>query len=238
MRPVTSSDSGTNPPPGVSTAPCTTSGWLFVCSGNRRVSPFWRSCAWPSVSASTRPSSASWTLSICGRYPSATRIAWSCLAAAAIHFFPYAEYRGLADRSRSLAGLAASEPEESDLSFEGNGALMGAEPVSGSYAAVLGARTLLGRWFVREDEPAAVISYNAWQRLFHRDPHVLGKTVRSESHTYTVVGVTPPEFGGIYMPLRIDLWVPFRFWAGDNAEHMRVMAFGSLKRGVTLSQAS
>ncbi len=150
----------------------------------------------------------------------------------------YAEYRGLADRSRSLAGLAASEPEESDLSFEGNAALIGAEPVSGSYAAVLGARTLLGRWFVREDEPAAVISYNAWQRLFHRDPHVLGKTVRSESHTYTVVGVTPPEFGGIYMPLRIDLWVPFRFWAGDNAEHMRVMAFGSLKRGVTLSQAS
>jgi hypothetical protein len=83
-----------------------------------------------------------------------------------------------------------------------------------------------------------VISYNAWQRLFHGDPHVLGKTVRSESHTYTVVGVTPPEFGGIYLPLRIDLWVPFRFWAGDNAEHMRVMVFGSLKRGVTLSQAS
>jgi hypothetical protein len=38
--------------------------------------------------------------------------------------FSYAEYRGLADRSRSLAGLAASEPEESDLSFEGNAASM------------------------------------------------------------------------------------------------------------------
>jgi len=150
----------------------------------------------------------------------------------------YTEYRGLADRSQSLAGLAASEPEESDLSFEGNAALIGAEPVSGSYAAVLGAQTRLGRWFHREDEPTAVISYNAWQRLFHGDPHVLGKTVRSESHTYTVVGVTPPEFGGIYLPLRIDLWVPFRFWAGDNAERMRVMVFGSLKPGVTLSQAS
>jgi len=119
-----------------------------------------------------------------------------------------AEYRELADRSRSLAELAASEPEESDLGFEGNAALIGAEPVSGNYAAVLGAPTLLGRWFHREDEPAAVISYNAWQRLFHSDPHVLGKTVRSESHTYTVVGVTPPEFGGIYMPLRIDPGCP------------------------------
>jgi putative ABC transport system permease protein len=150
----------------------------------------------------------------------------------------YAEYRGLADRSRLLAGLAASAPEESDLSFEGNAELIGAEPVSGSYAAVLGARPLLGRWFDREDEPAAVIGYNAWQRLFHGDPHVLGKTVRSESRTYTVVGVTPPEFGGIYMPLRIDLWVPFRFWAGDHPEHRRVMAFASLKRGVTAAQAS
>ena len=152
--------------------------------------------------------------------------------------FSYPEYRGLVDRSRSLAGLSASDPEESDLSFEGNAALIGAEPVSGNYAAVLGARTLLGRWFDREDEPAAVISYNAWQRLFHSDPHVLGKTVRSESHTYTVVGVAAPEFGGIYMPLRIDLWVPFRFWAGENAERMDVMVFGTLKRGVTVSQAS
>jgi putative ABC transport system permease protein len=150
----------------------------------------------------------------------------------------YAEYRGLADRSRLLAGLAASDPEESDLSFEGNAALIGAEPVSGSYAAVLGARTMLGRWFDREDEAAAVISYNAWQRLFHSDPHVLGKTVRSESHTYTVVGVAPPEFGGIYMPLRIDLWVPFGWWAGDRASHTSVMVFGSLKRGVTVSQAA
>jgi predicted permease len=152
--------------------------------------------------------------------------------------FRYAEYRGLADRNQSLAGLAASEPEESDLSFEGNAALIGAEPVSGNYAGVMGARTLLGRWFNREDEPAAVIGYDAWLRLFHGDPKVLGKTVRSESHSYTVVGVASPEFAGIYMPVRIDLWVPFRFWAGENAGRMRVMVFGTLRPGVTLKQAS
>lgn len=152
--------------------------------------------------------------------------------------FSYAEYRGLRDRNRTLDSLAVSEPEESDLSFEGNASLIGAEPVSDNYAATLGARTLLGRWFNREDEPAAVISYGAWQRLLHGDPNVLGKTVRSESHSYTVVGVTPPEFGGIYMPLRIELWVPFRYWAGSNADHMRTMVIGSLKRGVTAAQAS
>jgi predicted permease len=152
--------------------------------------------------------------------------------------FSYPEYRALRDRNRSLEGLAISEPEESDLSFEGNAMLIGAEPVSGNYAAVLGLRTSLGRWFTREDEPAAVIGYHAWQHLFHGDPAVLGKTVRSESHAYTVVGVAPPEFTGIYAPLRIDLWVPFGYWAGASADSRRGMVFGCLRRGVGVSQSA
>jgi predicted permease len=152
--------------------------------------------------------------------------------------FSYPEYRALRDRNQSLEGLAISEPEESDLSFEGNAMLIGAEPVSANYAAVLGARTVMGRWFTRGDEPAAVISYHAWQQLFHGDPAVLGKTIRSESHAYTVVGVAPPEFAGIYAPLRIDLWVPFRYWAGKDADNRRGMVFGCLKRGVGASQAA
>ena len=114
--------------------------------------------------------------------------------------FAYPEYQALRDRNQSLEGLAISDPEESDLSFEGNAMLIGAEPVSANYAAVLGARTIMGRWFAREDEPEAVISYHAWQQPFHGDAGVLGKTIRSESHAYTVVGVAPPEFAGIYAP--------------------------------------
>jgi predicted permease len=151
--------------------------------------------------------------------------------------FSYPEYRALRDRNQSLEGLAISEPEESDLSFEGIAILIGTEPVSADYAAVLGARTIMGRWFTREDEPEAVISYHAWRELFQGDPGVLGKTVRSESHAYTVVGVAPPEFAGIYAPLRIDLWVPFRYWAGKDADNRRGMIFGCLKRGVGVSQA-
>lgn len=152
--------------------------------------------------------------------------------------FSYPEYRALRDRNQSLEGLAISDPEESDLSFEGNAILIGAEPVSANYAAVLGARTILGRWFRRDNEPAAVISYHAWQQLFHQDPAVLGKTVRSESHAYTVVGVAPREFGGIYAPLRIDLWIPFRYWAGNDSENRQGMLFGCLKRGIGVSQAA
>ena len=152
--------------------------------------------------------------------------------------FPYPEYRALRDRSQSLEGLAFSQPEESDLSFEGHASLTGAEPVSANYAAVLGVRTAVGRWFTSEDEPAAVISFHAWQNLFHGDPGVLGKIIRSESHAYTVVGVARPEFAGIYAPLRIDLWVPFRYWAGNHANGRRGMIFACLKRGIGVSQAA
>jgi hypothetical protein len=50
--------------------------------------------------------------------------------------------------------LAISEPEESDLIFDGNAMLIGAELISANYAAVLGARTVMGRWSTRQDEPA------------------------------------------------------------------------------------
>jgi len=160
------------------------------------------------------------------------------LSRGAISWFSYPEYRALRDRNQSIEGLAISGPEESDLSFEGHAMLIGAEPVSANYAAVLGARTFLGRWFTREDVPSAVISYHAWQQLFHGDPGVLGKTIRSESHAYTVVGVAPPEFAGIYAPLRIDLWVPFGYWAGKDADNRRGMVLGCLKPGVGVSQAA
>lgn len=42
--------------------------------------------------------------------------------------------------------------------------------VSANYSAVLGACTIMGRWFTREDQPEDVISYHAWQQLFHGSP--------------------------------------------------------------------
>jgi hypothetical protein len=105
---------------------------------------------------------------------------------------------------------------------------------------VIGVRPFLGRWFEREDERAAVVGYRTWQRLFHADPHILGKRVRSETQWYTIVGVAPPEFAGIYLPLNMDIWVPFQTWArqypGVTAEledraRPRVFVFGQDEAG-------
>jgi predicted permease len=157
------------------------------------------------------------------------------------------EYRDLRDRTQLLTGMAASNPTESSLDFDGETHAAAAEAVSLNYAQVIGVRPFLGRWFEHEDERAAVIGYRTWQRLFHADPHILGKRVRSETQWYTIVGVAPPEFAGIYLPLNMDIWVPFRTWAGqypgmaaelEDRARPRVFVFGRMKPGIAPRQAA
>jgi hypothetical protein len=70
--------------------------------------------------------------------------------------------------SPSCASVLASNPTESSLDFEGSSYLAAAEPVSADYREIIGVRPFFGRWFANADEPEAVISYRAWQRVFHR----------------------------------------------------------------------
>ena len=122
--------------------------------------------------------------------------------------FSYPTYRDFRDRSRTLSGLAASLPSESDLDVDGDSTFVAAEAVSGNYSASSAREPLLDDGSRATPSLSAVISYAAWQRHFNLSPDVLGRTVRSESQSYTVVGVAAREFSGIFSPLRTDLWVP------------------------------
>ena len=159
----------------------------------------------------------------------------------------YPDFRDLRDRTVTLEGMAASFPTESSLDFEGVAHNAAAEAVSLNYPQVIGVRPFLGRWFQSEDEDSCVISYRAWQRLFGGDPNVLGKRVRSETQWYTVTGVAPKEFEGIYLPMSMDLWVPLHHWTEqhsgmnarfeDRAQPM-VFIFGRMKPGIAPRQVA
>ena len=160
--------------------------------------------------------------------------------------FSYDDYSDYRDRNLSFAALTATIPTESSLDYQGLSRATAAEAVSGNYEQVMRVKPLLGRWFTDENDRVAVISYQAWQTLFASDPNVIGKLVRSESLWYTVIGVAPPEFTGIYAPMRTDIWVPMRIWTGQyssaaaqlsNQDRPRVMVLGRLKQGVAPSQA-
>jgi predicted permease len=93
---------------------------------------------------------------------------------------------------------------------------------SGDFYTTLGVSAVLGRTLTAEDDregggvhgPAAVISYDCWQRRFNRDPAVVGKTVRVERLPFTIVGVTPPGFYGVAPGLSPEITLPLTIFPG------------------------
>lgn len=162
----------------------------------------------------------------------------------------YPDFVDFQQRANLFSGLAADITTESALDVGDSSQVILAEGVSYDYAAILGVRPAVGRWFAVEDKHAgdfpAVISYRTWQNRFGGDPHVIGKRVRLESQWYTVVGVAPQGFQGMALPVLTDIWVPLVRYAQHNQFAARIMKdrqgnkvlmFGRLKPAAAPSQA-
>ena len=92
--------------------------------------------------------------------------------------------------------LAAYGYNRYDLPEEQGGESVRAAMVSPGFFTLLGVRPLLGRELGPEDdrERVAVLSYQLWQRVFHGDRNVIGKTLRLRESDFEVVGVMPLSF--------------------------------------------
>ena len=86
--------------------------------------------------------------------------------------------------------------------------------VTPSLFPLLGASTALGRTFT-EDEGATgknqvvVLSDGLWRQRFAADPAVIGRTLRLDTKSYTIVGVMPRDFR--FLSLHPMLWLPLAF---------------------------
>jgi hypothetical protein len=138
------------------------------------------------------------------------------------------DYVHFRDRTKTLAGLAASYPSAPLFVCVGNNAQeINGSVVSANYFPLLGVRPLLGRFF-RQDEDAvpdrdrvAVISQGLWSRWFGASPEALGAAVKVNGTLFTVIGVVPASFRGsitipseIYIPTMM-LRVGYR-WCDDS----------------------
>jgi predicted permease len=146
-----------------------------------------------------------------------------------------------AARLRTFRGLAAHTGANAVLTGHGPADQLPAAAASASLAAVMGARPLLGRWFLAEDEqpgvaPVVVLSQGLWERLGAR-PDLVGETLTLDDVSHTVVGVMPGTF---HYPGGPALWRPL----GDILEGTRAIrgarflsVVGRLAPGVTLERA-
>jgi len=119
--------------------------------------------------------------------------------------------------------------------------LVGTQTVSAGFFEALGARPILGRTFVREDETDAtnnivVLDHGFWSRTLGADPRVLDRTLTLDGEPYHVVGVMPR---GFQLFGAADAWVPIAFDSPGNQVRRfhNVQLVGRLAGGLTLEQA-
>lgn len=128
------------------------------------------------------------------------------------HSYPnYLSYR---EQTRTLSGLAGYSNFFAHLTAGGVSDMVVGELVTEEYFRVLGVPLLRGRGFGPDEyvapgaSPVAVISHRMWQTGFGGSDDVLGKTFRMNGVMYTVIGIAPPEFGGMMPAVTAQMWIP------------------------------
>ncbi len=143
------------------------------------------------------------------------------------------DYADFVDRATSFSSLAGIQASQGTLVPDlGDPVWLDAVAVTHAYLPMVGVRPLIGRTFTADDDqpgasPVALIGEGLWQRLYARDPNVLGRTLHASGASYTIVGVLPEgaDFGTLQVlhaaaygrafadrfgPADIQLWVPLQ----------------------------
>lgn len=116
--------------------------------------------------------------------------------------------------------------------------------VSWNFFQALGVQPVLGRAFSPEEaQPrashVAILSRGMWESRFAGDPQVVGRAIKLQGETYTVIGVMP---AGFQFPLMgvANIWTPMALDDQQRADRNMswFQAFGRLKPGVTQQQAA
>ena len=160
----------------------------------------------------------------------------------------YHLYQRMRDRSHTLTGVAAWGKADMTLSTGDAGTTVAGNLVSDSYFSVLGLRPALGRFFLREEDgarlahPVVVVSYLYWTLHLGRDSSAIGKPLAVNGNQYTLIGVAPRGFHGVFSPIRIDAWAPLAMqpWLRpqrDLADDPWLWTFGRLRAGATRDAA-
>jgi predicted permease len=125
-------------------------------------------------------------------------------------------YEALRDRDKSLVNPAVFTLDVVDLASPGAPpeALTGGL-VSSNYFQLLGMKPQLGRFFtpganehVYGAHDEVVLSDREWRVRFGADPRIVGRVITVNRHPFTVIGVAPPDFAGIFGGIGELLWMP------------------------------
>ncbi|MFG1691506.1 ABC transporter permease [Gemmatimonadota bacterium] len=165
--------------------------------------------------------------------------------------FSYLDYLDVRREATPFSDVAAWTLQPLSLTQGGEGVQVLSFLVSSDYFQGLRAGRPLGRYFVSEEDEGpdqhfvVVLSDRLWRERFSGDPEVIGRTVELNRHTFTVVGVAPPDFNGHLIVYEPDVYIPLMQFPVLNRGIDRFESRGSgwlfllgrLRDGSTMEQA-
>jgi predicted permease len=133
--------------------------------------------------------------------------------------FSYRVFEQFRTSNKTLSAIFAfARIYRANIVADGNAEIGDGELVSGGYFNGLGVSTIAGRPIQDSDDntaaaPVAVLGYRYWQQRFGLDPAIVGKTLKVNNVSLTVIGIAPPDFSGtlqvqdspdIYVPMALE----------------------------------
>lgn len=143
------------------------------------------------------------------------------------------------DSNPGIAALASYWGISRDIEVGGLTERTWGEWVSPNYFDVLGIKPIAGRTFTADDnqtnpDVGIVISHALWQERFAGAADVVGRIMRVNNRTVSIIGIVGPDYKGL-----TGVWTPSRWWL--VGEQVRTGSTGSafirMKPGVTSEQA-
>lgn len=125
-----------------------------------------------------------------------------------VSYSTFEDWRSMAKSFQGMAAVhdgrrAYSDGDDSPRTYY-------ATEITANTFRLVGRQPILGRDFTHADElpgaaPVAILSYRLWDQRYSRNPAVLGRSVRINGQTTTVIGIMPQGFS---FPQNQDLWLP------------------------------
>jgi predicted permease len=157
---------------------------------------------------------------------------------AGVSYPDFRDWKAQATSFEELAAYSGMGVNYSDKT--GLPELYNASQMTANSFHAIGQKPVVGRDFTAEDEqrgaaPVAILGYGLWERRYGKDPAVIGRAVRMNDVSTTIVGVMP---AGFMFPGTSDLWMPYV--PGPNSEKREsrgLIAFGRMRDGMVLKSA-
>ncbi len=175
--------------------------------------------------------------------------------ASSFYTFTHTIFEKMRDRNQVFSGVSGSWViGRSNVTINGPGGSLDPVPVavglvSGNYFSTLGINAIAGRTFTPNDDrapgghPVVVVSHGYRRRRLASASEVVGRTIRINETTYTIIGVTPRGFSGEWVGSPADLWIPYQMASQVMPEvpggpwRFPARLVARLKPGMTIKQA-